>query len=171
MKKIERISLILFAVSFLTAVILSTCEKKSQPQDNQEEQRLKAQKDSIEKARYYEWLYGGSEPDTTERKGGKYHYEVTITDAQFQGKRYRHRKYDANLINGTYIWNMDTYLATYQEWFDYILDHLQEMQKYKVSNGSYSKELEYYDEHFDDYHDDPEDGITYPDDIFDYLDD
>jgi hypothetical protein len=66
---------------------------------------------------------------------------------------------------------MDTYLATYQEWFDYILDHLQEMQKYKVSNGSYSKELEYYDEHFDDYHDDPEDGITYPDDIFDYLDD
>jgi hypothetical protein len=45
------------------------------------------------------------------------------------------------------------------------------MQKYKVSNGSYSKELEYYDEHFDDYHDDPEDGITYPDDIFDYLDD
>lgn len=34
-----------------------------------------------------------------------------------------------------------------------------------------SEELEYYDEHFDDYHDDPEDGITYPDDIFDFYDD
>lgn len=33
------------------------------------------------------------------------------------------------------------------------------------------KDLEYYDEHFDDYHDDPEDGITYPDEIFDFLDD
>ena len=32
-------------------------------------------------------------------------------------------------------------------------------------------ELEYYDEHFDDYHDDPEDGITYPDEIFDFYDD
>jgi hypothetical protein len=171
MKKFERIPYIMLAISFLTAVILSTREKKDQPHVNQEELRLKAQKDSIEKARYYEWLYGGSKQDTTERKGGKYHYVVTISGTQFHGKRYRHRKYDANLINGTYIWDMDTYLETYQEWYDYILDHLQEMQKYKVSNDSYSEELEYYDEHFDDYHDDPEDGITYPDDIFDYLDD
>jgi hypothetical protein len=104
----------MIAVSFLTACILSTCEKKRQPQVNQEELRMKAQKDSIEKARYYEWLYGGSEPDSAECKGDKSH---------------------------------------------------------KVSSTSYSKELEYYDEHFDDYHDDPEDGITYPDDIFDYLDD
>jgi hypothetical protein len=161
----------MLAVSFLTACILSTCEKKSQPQENQEDIRRKAKVDSILKAEYDARMRGISESEVTGRKGGKYHYEVTITDAQLHGKRYRHRKYDANLINGTYIWDMDTYLATYQEWFDYILDHLQEMQKYKVSNASYSKELEYYDEHFDDYHDDPEDGITYPDDIFDYLDD
>ena len=34
-----------------------------------------------------------------------------------------------------------------------------------------SDELEYYDTHFDDYWDDPEDGITYPDDIFDFYND
>lgn len=34
-----------------------------------------------------------------------------------------------------------------------------------------SEELEYYDEHFDDYRDDPEDGVTYPDEIFDFYDD
>lgn len=30
-------------------------------------------------------------------------------------------------------------------------------------------ELTYFDEHFDDYFDDPEDGITYPDEIFDFY--
>lgn len=171
MKNLDRISYIMFAASFVAVCINTEC-KHEQPQANQSEQSVKGQYDSIAAAQYYS-NYNAVDTLATNRRLGRYHYEVTISGTQFHGKRYRHRKYDTNLINGKYIWNMDIYLATEQEWYDYIIDHLEEMQKYKVTNSSpsYSDELEYYDEHFDDYYDDPEDGITYPDDIFDYLQD
>lgn len=63
----------------------------------------------------------------------------------------------------------------YQMWSDDKAEevyHIEDCGKSSPSNCQEpDKELEYYDEHFDDYHDDPEDGITYPDEIFDFNDD
>lgn len=103
---------------------------------------------------------------------GQYHYNVTISDTHYlYHRRGDHHRKDAKLINGTYIWDMNTYLPDEQAMFDYILDHLPEMQRFKKTSKelSYSQDLEYFDEHYSDYWDDPEEGITYPDDVFDYL--
>lgn len=65
----------------------------------------------------------------------------------------------------------------YQMWLDGKIsaDELYHIEDYgsakSVKRQQPDKDLEYYDEHFDDYHDDPEDGITYPDEVFDFYDD
>ena len=100
---------------------------------------------------------------------GKYHYTVTISNTHYDCEHRHSRKEErdyAYLVNGTYEWDMDTYLPNLEAMYTYILNNVYQMQKYKVHPNSYSKELQEFDTKYDDYWDDPEDGITYPDDIF-----
>jgi hypothetical protein len=170
-------SIPIIGIALLGMLTVKTCTQSNSlenPKVTSKENLLDTKKDSLENL----WQNTGSQrinSSLEDYKGGKYHYNVTISDAHIEGRHKRHchhNRYDETLINGTYIWDMDIYLPDYQAMFDYILDHLQEMQKYKRisrNNTQYSKDLEYFDDHFDDYYDDPEDGITYPDDVFDYL--
>ena len=84
-------------------------------------------------------------------------------------------------LNGVYQWQSTISFKTQREMFDYICEHFNEMQKYKVGSAPIpqksvksSKHTNIYDEYqdrLDDYLDDPEDEITFDPDIFDFQDD
>lgn len=122
----------------------------------------------------------------------EYHY--TIDDAynelnlsNYQRVRWRNEEplhlsaSQIRNLNGTYIWESKIYFRTQREMFDYICEHFEEMQKYKVSSSSVTqksgksvKNTNIYDEYqdrLDDYLDDPEDEIEFDPDVFDFQDD
>lgn len=115
---------------------------------------------------------------------GKYHYEVTITDARRDWETYeqeplingevrlRKTSSDISEINGTYIWDMDEYLPNQDAMFNYILKNYQKMKQYKVSPRPKRKcDADEYNDRLDEYLADPEDESEFPPEIFDFLQD
>ena len=84
-------------------------------------------------------------------------------------------------LNGVYEWQCTIAFKTQREMFDYICEHFNEMQKYKVGSSPISQKsvkssrhtniYDEYQDRLDDYLDDPEDEITFDPDIFDFQDD
>lgn len=116
---------------------------------------------------------------------GKYHYEVTISNARREWETYeqetlingdvrlKKKSPDISEVNGTYIWDMDEYLPDADAQFNYILSNYSRMRKYKVSHskGSRNNDADIYNDRLDEYLSDPEDEAEFPPEIFDYLDD
>lgn len=125
-----------------------------------------------------------------------YEYKFTIDNAahelelsNYQRVNWRNEKplylskFQIKALNGTYVWESRIYFESQREMFDYICEHFEEMQKYKISsytgntnvyNKSSVKEKNIYDEYndrLDEYLDDPEDEIEFDPEIFDFLDD
>lgn len=115
---------------------------------------------------------------------GKYHYEITITDARREWETYeketlingeirlRKTSPDISQVNGTYIWDMDEYLPDEDAMFNYILSNYPRMRKYKVNPTSRRKnDADEFNDRLDEYLADPEDESEFPPQIFDFLDD
>lgn len=116
---------------------------------------------------------------------GKYHYEVTISNARREWETYeqetlingdvrlKKKSPDISEVNGTYIWDMDEYLPDADAQFNYILSNYSRMRKYKVSHskGSRNNDADIYNDRLGEYLSDPEDEAEFPPEIFDYLDD
>ena len=120
-------------------------------------------------------------------------YRYTITDAEEllrQSNIQRGWRDEAPLkmtssqiraLNGVYEWQSPINFNTQREMFDYICEHFNEMQQYKVAPAPVSrksmkssKSTNIYDEYQDslDYYlDDPEDEIRFDPEIFDFQDD
>lgn len=131
--------------------------------------------------------YSSNSPPTR----GRYHYEVTITDARREWETYeketlingeirlKKTSSDISEINGTYIWDMDEYLPNEDAMFNYILSNYSRMKRYKVNpqssrtkyKGYYPNDADEFNDRLDDYLLDPEDEAEFPPEIFDYLDD
>lgn len=121
----------------------------------------------------------------TKAARGKYHYEVTITDARREWETYEEEPLingqirlkkispDISQINGTYIWDMDEYLPNEDAMFNYILANYPQMQQYKVSSkkANYKSASDIYNDRLDEYLADPEDGSEFPPEIFDFYSD
>lgn len=115
---------------------------------------------------------------------GKYHYEVTISNARREWETYeketlingeirlRKTSSDISEVNGTYIWDMDEYLPDEDAMFNYILSNYPRMKKYKVTAKPRRKnDADEFNDRLDEYLSDPEDEAEFPPEIFDYLDD
>ena len=116
---------------------------------------------------------------------GKYHYEVTITDARREWETYeeeslingqirlRKTSPDISQRNGTYIWDMDEYLPDEDAMLNYILANYPRMQQYKVSSkkANYKSASDIYNDRLDEYLADPEDESEFPPEIFDFYSD
>lgn len=84
-------------------------------------------------------------------------------------------------LNGIYEWKSPIFFETQRQMFDYICEHFQEMQKYKVGSvpiiqkpvkpTKYTNIYDEYQDRLDDYLDDPEDEIEFDPDVFDFQDD
>jgi hypothetical protein len=79
-------------------------------------------------------------------------------------------------ISGHFEWYCNEKLTTTQQMFDYVAAHhktivrqMQEVKKRGLSNPI--DEASYYQDHYDEYQDDPEDEISFPPEIFDANDD
>lgn len=115
---------------------------------------------------------------------GKYHYEVTISDARREWETYesetlingdirlKKKSPDISEVNGTYIWDMDEYLPDEDAMFNYILSNYSRMKRYKVTPKSRRKnDADEFNDRLDEYLADPEDESEFPPEIFDFLDD
>ena len=79
-------------------------------------------------------------------------------------------------ISGHFEWYCNEKLSTAQQMFDYVVAHhktivrqMQEVNKRGFDNPF--DEASYYQDHYDEYQDDPEDEIRFPPEIFDANDD
>ena len=78
-------------------------------------------------------------------------------------------------ISGHFEWFCNEKLSTIQQMFDYVVAHLKaivkQMQEVKKRGISHQfDEASYYQDHYDEYLDDPEDELRFPPDIFDAND-
>ena len=109
---------------------------------------------------------------------GKYHYHVIISNASRDYETYeqeilangdlrlKRKTPNASELNGTYVWDMDTYLENDDAILSYIINHFQEMKKYKVQPGTSYSPDDLYNDYYDEYVMDPEDEETFDPDIF-----
>ena len=79
-------------------------------------------------------------------------------------------------ISGHFEWYCNEKLSTTQQMFDYVVTHhkaiVKQMQEAKRRGLSHQfDEASYYQDHYDEYQDDPEDEIRFPPEIFDANDD
>ena len=79
-------------------------------------------------------------------------------------------------ISGQFEWYCNEKLTTTQQKFDYVVTHhkaiVKQMQEVKRRGISQQfDEASYYQDHYDEYQDDPEDEIRFPPEIFDANDD
>ena len=79
-------------------------------------------------------------------------------------------------ISGHFEWYCNEKLTTTQQMFDYVVAHhkaiVRQMQEVKTRGFSRQfDEASYYQDHYDEYQDDPEDEIRFPPEIFDANDD
>ena len=86
------------------------------------------------------------------------------------------RHHDWPDISGHFEWYCNAKLTTTQQMFDYVVAHhktivrqMQEVKKRGLSNPI--DEASYYQDHYDEYQDDPEDEISFPPEIFDANED
>lgn len=105
----------------------------------------------------------------------KYHYSITISTPEYEelqevepnGKylKVKRRKIvKPSVPDGHYEWDMDIKLNSIQEIYDYLSKH------HKDIKANSFDEISYYEDHRDDYLDDPEDEIRFPPEIFETLD-
>jgi hypothetical protein len=79
-------------------------------------------------------------------------------------------------ISGHFEWYCNEKLTTTQQMFDYVVTHhkaiVKQMQEVKRRGLSHQfDEASYYQDHYDEYQDDPEDELRFPPEIFDANDD
>lgn len=79
-------------------------------------------------------------------------------------------------ISGHFEWYCNEKLTTTQQMFDYVVAHrraiLKQMQEVRRRGISRQfDETSYYQDHYDEYQDDPEDEIRFPPEVFDANDD
>lgn len=115
---------------------------------------------------------------------GKYYYTLDIApgyemeEEEFEvvgesgGKLIVKRHNDWPEISGHFEWYCNEKLTTTQQMFDYVIAHhkaiVKQMQEIKRRGISYQfDEVSYYQDHYDEYLDDPEDEIRFPPEIFD----
>ena len=115
---------------------------------------------------------------------GRYYYTIDIApgyemeDEEYEvvgksGDRLIVRKHnDWPVISGHFEWYCNKKLTTTQQMFDYVVAHhnaiLRQMQEIKRRGISHQfDEASYYQDHYDEYLDDPEDEIRFPPEIFD----
>lgn len=79
-------------------------------------------------------------------------------------------------ISGHFEWYCNEKLSTTQQMFDYVVTHHKAIvkQMHEVKRRGISQQFDeasYYQDHYDEYQDDPEDEIRFPPEIFDANDD
>lgn len=118
---------------------------------------------------------------------GKYFYTIDIDPGyEMEGEEYevveesggnlivrKHNDWPA--ISGHFEWYCNKKLTTTQQMYDYVVAHhkaiLRQMQEVKRRGISRDfDEASYYQDHYDEYQDDPEDEIRFPPEIFDAND-
>ncbi len=132
---------------------------------------------------------------TTEKKSlqdwpldlGKYFYTIDISPGyEIEGEEwvevekvgdhyYAKRENDWPDISGHFEWYCNERLTSTQQLYDYVVAHrqsiirqMEEMKKRRVPTASdIFDEPSYYQDHYDEYQDDPEDEIRFPPEIFD----
>ncbi|MBQ8462559.1 MAG: hypothetical protein IJ544_00375 [Prevotella sp.] len=119
---------------------------------------------------------------------GKYFYTIDIdpgyemedeewVEVEKVGDRYyAKRENDWPDISGHFEWYCNEKLTTTQQMFDYVVAHrhaiikqMQEVRRRGLNNPM--DEASYYQDHYDEYQDDPEDELRFPPEIFDANDD
>lgn len=119
---------------------------------------------------------------------GKYFYTIDIdpgyemedeewVEVEKVGDRYyAKRENDWPDISGHFEWYCNEKLTTTQQMFDYVVAHrhaiikqMQEVRRRGLNNPM--DEVSYYQDHYDEYQDDPEDELRFPPEIFDANDD
>lgn len=115
-------------------------------------------------------------------KTGKYHYRITLGNVHREWEsfeqetladgRLRLKRDDKDLsyLAGTYEWDMDLYIPEKDDILTYILEHYDELKKFKTNKGV-NNIYDEFNDNIDNYLDDPEDEITYVPDIYDFLKD
>ena len=121
---------------------------------------------------------------------GKYFYTIDIdpgyemegeewVEVEKVGDRYyAKRENDWPDISGHFEWYCNEKLTTTQQMYDYVVAHrmaiVRQMQEVKrrhaLTADDFSDEASYYQDHYDEYMDDPEDEIRFPSEIFDAND-
>jgi hypothetical protein len=118
---------------------------------------------------------------------GKYFYTIDIApgyemeDEEYEvigesgGNLIVRRHNDWPDISGHFEWYCNEKLTTTQQMFDYVVAHqkaiIRQMQEVKKRSLSHQfDEASYYQDHYDEYQDDPEDEIRFPPEIFDAND-
>ncbi len=86
------------------------------------------------------------------------------------------RQNDRPDISGHFEWYCNVKLTTTQQMYDYVVVHrraiLRQMQELRRQGiGKITDEVSYFQDHYDEYLDDPEDEIRFPPEIFDANDD
>lgn len=119
---------------------------------------------------------------------GKYFYWIDIAPGyEMEGEEYEvvgesggnlivKKHNDWPDISGHFEWYCNEKLTTTQQMFDYVVAHRQaiirQMQEVKRRGLSHPQdEASYYQDHYDEYQDDPEDELRFPPEIFDANDD
>ena len=119
---------------------------------------------------------------------GKYFYTIDIDpgyemeDEEYEvvgksgGNLIVRKHHDWPDISGHFEWFCNEKLTTTQQMYDYVVAHhkaiVRQMQEVKKRGiGNPIDEASYYQEHYDEYQDDPEDEIRFPPEIFDANDD
>lgn len=119
---------------------------------------------------------------------GKYFYTIDIDpgyemeDEEYEvvgesgGNLIVRKHNDWPVISGHFEWYCNEKLITTQQMFDYVVAHhkaivkqMQEVKKRGISRQF--DEASYYQNHYDEYQDDPEDELRFPPEIFDANDD
>ena len=115
---------------------------------------------------------------------GKYFYTLDIEpgyemeDEEYEvvgesgGNLIVKKHHDWPAISGHFEWYCNKKLTTTQQMYDYVVAHHQAIvrQMQEVKRRGISREFDeasYYQDHYDEYQDDPEDEIRFPPEIFD----
>ena len=121
------------------------------------------------------------------------HYRFSVTDAEFEYEWLNRHRLEQNLepirlssrqlkkMKGVYAWDSKIKFTTQAQLLNYLCKHLDEMQKYKISDtdpfGGPPKAKtgrnaeDEYNDRLDDYLDDPEDEIEFNPEVFDFQND
>jgi len=119
---------------------------------------------------------------------GRYYYTLDIApdyemeDEEYEvvgksgGKLIVRKHNDWPVISGHFEWFCNEKLTTTQQMFDYVMAHhkaiVRQMQEVKRRGISHQfDEVSYYQDHYDEYRDDPEDELRFPPEIFEANDD
>ena len=119
---------------------------------------------------------------------GRYYYTLDIApdyemeDEEYEvvgksgGKLIVRKHNDWPVISGHFEWYCNEKLTTTQQMFDYVMAHhkaiVRQMKEVKRRGISHQfDEASYYQDHYDEYRDDPEDELRFPPEIFEANDD